>query len=202
MDQTATSPLPAAGTPVPEQARPGEAFTAALPDLQRLHAELQRVLLPAMTRDGTECDFARAAWMMAKGLSFLLQAAQAPDARALELALAEVGVDAVATAARVRDLRAANLALPTLAAADHVARAAGFDLDDSLTYEFSARIEIGCDDVATDQVDVAMDGGGHITWTSQRYGALPMDGRTHLDLAAVTDALGDAYDRMLAQADQ
>jgi len=53
----------------------------------------------------------------------------------------------------------------------------------------------------TDQLRVAVDGDGRVSWRSAQHGQLAVDGRTQLDLAAVLDGLATAYGRTVLGAE-
>ncbi len=83
-------------------ATPSQPFTDALPALRRLDEELAAALTPAMTRQERPCGYGAVAWMLAKLLHYLLQAASGDQ---VAEALAEVEADARAVLHRVHELR-------------------------------------------------------------------------------------------------
>jgi hypothetical protein len=184
-----TQPVRAAGPP---RSHPSWRFCEALPELTRISAGLDAALLPAMTtgrEDGR--GFAETAWMLAKALRFLLDAAQSDDPAAFDAALAEVDADALAAAGHARGLRAAAALPEELAAAGETARAAGYPAECAAT---SAVVGIVTGSGrAAEQIQVQLDADGRASWQSDRHGQLAVDGRTQLDLAAALDLLAEAY---------
>jgi hypothetical protein len=179
--------------PAPDVSRPSRQFLDALPDLTRIESELGKALLPAMTQGSDDSrGFANTAWMLAKALRFLLEAAAPDDPADLDAALAEVDASTMIAAGHARSLRAAAGDPGALAAATESARQADWDLGGCLVTSATARTLAGDED---DEIRISLDDTGQVNWHSQARGPLPVDGRTQLDLAAVLDALGAACER-------
>jgi len=133
--------------------------------------------------------FAQAAWMLAKALRFLLDAAQSDDPGAFDAALAEVDTDTLAAAGHVRSLRAAAALPDELAAAGEAGRAAGY-LAECSASRAVVQVATGTGGVA-DEIQVDIDADGRVTWQSAQHGPLDVDGRTQLDLAAALDGFAE-----------
>ena len=183
---------------VPPHSNPSWQFLEALPGLTKIDDELHLALQPAMTQGRDEDrGFAQAAWMLAKALHFLLEAAQSDDPSGFDAALAEADTDALAAAGHVRSLRAAAAPVEELAAAGEVSRSAVLDLGECAATGAAVRIlwpDTG-QGLAPDEVQADLDALGRMRWTSARYGQLPVDGRAQLDLAAALDGIAAAYTR-------
>jgi hypothetical protein len=169
-------------------------FWRAVPELARIEAALGEALLPAMTQGpAEERGYADVAWMLAKALRFLLQAARAAqdgDAGALDEALAEVDADLLAAAGYARALRAAAATPQALAAAGEAARMNAAGLGECLAAAVTITTVTDTDSgLETDEVRAEADAAGRISLASARHGELPVDGRAQLDLAAALDAL-------------
>jgi len=200
-DHAASADRPA----IPAAARPAELFAQAIPELARIEAALAEALRPAMTQDPSgERGFADVAWMLAKALRFLLQAASAAqggDAGALDEALAEVDADLRAAAGYARILRAAAATPQALAAAGEAARANAAGLGQCVATTVTVATMTDDDPgLQTDEFQVAVDAAGRISLASLRHGHLPVDGRAQLDPAAALEALGTVCGRAAAAA--
>jgi hypothetical protein len=181
---------------IPPHSNPSWQFLHALPSLARITEELNAALLPAMTTGRDEDrEFARAAWMLAKALRFLLDAAQADDPGAFDAALAEADTDALAVAGYLRSLRAAAALPDELAAVGEAARAAGQDLGECTAT--SATIQMMTRYGTADEIQVGIGTYGRVSWRSAQHGQQAVDGRTQLDLAAALDGLAAAYTRSI-----
>jgi hypothetical protein len=105
--------------------------------------------------------FAEAAWMLAKALRFLLNAAQSDEPDAFDAALAEADTDALAAAGHLRSLRAAAALREELAAVGEAARSAGEDLGEWAATGATIRAVTGGGDGGTaDEIQVDMDSVG------------------------------------------
>jgi hypothetical protein len=171
---------------------PSWQFLQALPCLARITGHLNAALLPAMTTGRDEDrEFARAAWMLAKALRFVLDAAQADDPGAFDAPLAEADSSALAAAGDLRALRAAAALPGQLAAAGEAARSAGQDLGECTAP--SASIQAVTGNETADEIQVGINTDGRVTWRSAQHGQLDVDGRTQLDLAAALDEVAAVY---------
>jgi len=196
---------PSARPAKPAAALSARVFLQAVPELGRIEAALGEALRPAMTQASSEDHgFADAAWMLAKALRFLLQAATAPDGggAALDEALAEVDADLQAAAGYTRILRAAAATPQALAAAGEAVRINAAELGEHLATAVTI-VTMTDDDnrgLETDEFQAEVDADGRISLTSLRHGQLPVDGRAQLDLAAALEALGTVCGRAAATA--
>lgn len=178
-----------ASTPSPE-------FRAAVPELERIHTALLAALRPTYPRG--QDGYAVAAFMMAKGLRFLLDAADpGADSAEMDAALREVEFDLAAATGHVRDVRAAGTLPDDLAAAEGTYRMNVSDVE-ALASSITAQASLpeSFDAVA---VRVAIDGDGRVSWSSDLHGELPVGGRAQLDLAAALALLGQVFTRALQE---
>jgi hypothetical protein len=183
----------------PPSYRPSRELLDAVPGLARIADELNIVLRPAMLAGHPDSrGMAEAGWMLAKALRFLAVAARVADDRdSMDQALSEVDTDALAVAGRIRSVRGIAASPEKLAAAGESARQADFDLGDPIAAGVTVRVlwpDTGQGPVS-DEVTADLDALGRMRWTSTRYGQLPVDGRTQLDLGAALDGIAAAYAR-------
>jgi hypothetical protein len=180
-------PLPALTEPTPSQP-----LLEALPALQRLEEELAARLTPAMTGTDQPDGYTQAAWMTAKLLHFLLQAAATTDRAERQAGLVEVEADAVIRA--VHRLRAAMAGVEELAASEVEQRP--LDLDDTVVVDQADLVvTLPTGEFADSALPVAVgvDGHGRATVASNRHARFdPVDGQAQLGVAAALRALGQA----------
>ena len=175
----------------------GREFFAAVPDLARIADDLDITLRPAILKDHSD-NLAKAGWMIAKALRFLVAAGRAETGPDMDEALAEADVGLLAASGHVRDARAAATPAEQLAAVAGTSRDADLDLGDPIAVGGTIRIlrpDTGTDP-AIDNLQVNLDAAdGILRWSSGLYGQLPIDGRAQLDLTATLDGIAAAYSR-------
>jgi hypothetical protein len=171
---------------------PSPQLLAALPALHRLEEELAARLTPAMTATVHPDGYTHAAWMTAKLLRFLLQAAATSDPVGRLAGLVEVEADAAAVIRAAHRLRAAMASMDELAAAEleqHL-----LDLDDTVVVDHADLIvTLPTGEFADSALPVAvgMHGHGRMTVTgSSQLRIDPVDGQAQLGVAAALRALG------------
>lgn len=172
---------------------PSPQLLAALPALGRLEEELADRLTPAMTATIESDGYSRAAWMTAKLLRFLFQAAATSDPAERQASLVEVEADAAAVIHAVHQVRAATLSLEDLAAAE--AEQAELDLDDTVVvHEADVVVSLPTGEYADSELPVAIrvDGAGRVTVTSGSHAHFLVDGHAQLDVAGALRVLGQA----------
>jgi hypothetical protein len=179
-------PLPALTEPTPSQQ-----LLEALPALQRLE-ELAARLTPAMTGTDQPDGYTQAAWMPAKLLHFLLQAAATTDQAECQAGLMEV--DAAAVIRAVHRLRAAMAGVEELTISEVEQRL--LDLDDTVVVDQADLVvTLPTGEFADSGLPVAVgvDGHGQATVASSRHALFePVDGQVQLGVAAALRALGQA----------
>jgi hypothetical protein len=181
-------PQPALTAPVPSPQ-----LLKALPALRRLEEELADRLTPAITGTVESDGYSQAAWMTAKLLRFLFQAAATSDPAERQASLVEVEADAAAVIRAVHQVRAATVSLDDLAAAEaeHVL----LDLGDTVVvHQADVVVSLPTGEYADSAVPVAIrvDGDGRVTMTSSSHAYFLVDGHAQLGVAAALRVLGQS----------
>jgi hypothetical protein len=183
-------------SPQPALTNPGPSpqLLEALPALHRLEEELADRLTPAITGTVESDGYSQAAWMTAKLLRFLFQAAATSDPTERQASLVEVEADAAAVIRAAHQVRAATASLDDLVADD--GEQLLLDLDDTVVVQ-QADVVVSLPtgeyaDLAL-PVAVRVDGQGRVTVTTSSHARFgPVDGQTQLGITTALRALGQA----------
>jgi hypothetical protein len=182
-------PQPALTAPVPSPQ-----LLKALPALRRLEEELADRLTPAITGTVESDGYSQAAWMTAKLLRFLFQAAATSDPTERQVSLVEVEADAAAVIRAVHEVRAATASLDELVA--DAGEQLLLDLDDTVVVQRAdLAVSLPTGEYADLELPVAvrLDGRGQVSVASSSHARFgPVDGQIQLGVAAALRVLGQA----------
>jgi hypothetical protein len=173
---------------------PSPQLLEALPALRRLEEELADRLTPAITGTVESDGYSEAAWMTAKLLRFLFQAAATSDPTERQASLVEVEADAAAVIRAAHQVRAATVSLNDLVAAD--GEQLLLDLDDTVVvHQADLVVSLPTGEYADLELPVAvrLHGDGRVSVASSSHARFgPVDGQIQLGVAAALRVLGQA----------